>query len=176
MTALNWLKRQLLPLIMPVYENYLSPHKRTTLIFVVKKELSEYFSHPNVNFQMLTISRHVLHIKEIISWHQAFVVVLSKYPHYWVCSTNRVPWVWKSWAQNRLPEKWVVILKHIMNNNGMVVHLSRLWVPYFLPSLDFYYIISTHYEQDVCYILFSLWKSLDNILFRSTMKQMWVTI
>ena len=136
MTALNWLKRQLLPLIMPVYENYLSPHKRTTLIFVVKKELSEYFSHQNVNFQMLIISRHVLHMEEI-SWHQAFMVVLSKYPHYWVCFTNIFPLVWKDWAQNRLPEKWALILKHIDhcdNNFGMVGCLARLWVSYF-PSI-----------------------------------------
>ena len=41
-TVLNWLNKQLMPLMMPVYENCLSPLKWTTSIFVVEMELSEY--------------------------------------------------------------------------------------------------------------------------------------
>ena len=143
MTALSWLKIQLLPLMMLVWENCLSPHNRTTLIFVVKMELSECFTFKCQISSLLTMSRHVLHLEVTISWGQAFVVVLSKYPHYWVCFTNLFPWVWKDWALNRLPEKWASILKHIDNINGMVVCLARLWVLYF-PSTQYllYYLNS----------------------------------
>jgi hypothetical protein len=41
----------------------------------------------NVDFQMLTISRHLLYT-ENIPMDTVFMIVLSKFPHYWVCFTN----------------------------------------------------------------------------------------
>ena len=64
----------------------------------------KWVSHQNVNFKMLTISRHVLKLPTT-TFDEVFVVVLCKFPHYWVCFTNSLPWVWKDWAQNRLQEK-----------------------------------------------------------------------
>ena len=43
----------------------------------------------NVNFQMLTISRHVLNLhRNTVPMESVFMIVLSKFPHYWVCFTN----------------------------------------------------------------------------------------
>ena len=44
----------------------------------------EWVTHQNVNFQMLTIWRNVLHLQNSIPLDAVFVIVLSKFPHYWV--------------------------------------------------------------------------------------------
>ena len=89
MTVLNWLKRQLMRLIMPVYENCSSPLKRTTLIFAVKMEWSEY--HIKMLIFKCWKSQFSSHALQLLttSFDEVFVTVLSKFPHYWVCLTNR---------------------------------------------------------------------------------------
>ena len=42
----------------------------------------------NANFQMLTISRHVLHLSNT-RFDEVFVAILCKFPHYWVCFANK---------------------------------------------------------------------------------------
>ena len=77
--------------------NCSSPLKWTALIFVVKLVLSEY----HIKIMM---SRHVLGPQNI-TVAQVLLIVLSKFPHYWVCFTHRFSWLWKYWAQSRLSEK-----------------------------------------------------------------------
>ena len=60
MTVLNWLKKQLMPLTMLVYESCSSPLKWTTLIFVVKLQLSQYCH--------IKMSIYVDNLKTCLGW------------------------------------------------------------------------------------------------------------
>ena len=77
---------------------------------------------------MLTISRNVLHLKNA-SLDVVFVVVLSKFPHYWVllqiyfyeCGKFELKLI--GCQRSEFSFK----IKHrTKDNNGMVVHLARL--------------------------------------------------
>ena len=81
-------------LIISVCENYLSQPKWTTLVFVLKLDLSEY--HIKMSFfNILTMSRHILYLMEA-SWDVVFLIVMSKFPNYWVFFKNRFAcWILK---------------------------------------------------------------------------------
>ena len=111
---------------------------------------------------MLTISRNVLSLRNL-KLDQMFVVVLSKFPHYWVFLQIYSYQMWKFWAQNRLSEKWVFIsIKH--NSIVMIWLCICSGECHICPPSDLYYIIWTLIGQDVCHscCLFCWWKP-DNI-------------
>ena len=128
----------------------------------------------NVNFQMLTISRHILKVQcNAFPMEIVFLVVLTKFPHYWVCFTNgfhECGIELRTGCQKSRPRfhdsklRIIIVMVWLCIWPGCECHICHLSYILFKP----------YYEQDVCYTIFCLWKS-DKILLSSTMKLMSVT-
>ena len=155
-------------LIISVCENYLSQPKWTTLVFVLKLDSSEY--HIKMSFfNILTMSRHILYLMEA-SWDVVFLIVMSKFPNYWVFFKNRFAcWILKKGQIGRevgfFHLKYVTII--------MVVCVFKTGCECRFHSWCSAYCIKCSYKQDVCCTHFCL-IPIDKMLLSSTMKWMWV--
>ena len=98
---------------MPTYKNCSSQLKWTILVFVLNLHWSEH----SIKVQVMTLkfTRHALYLTGKISWAYLLVIILSKFPHYWVISLV-IKWHRCGNAElrlNRFPEKCISSIDNV---------------------------------------------------------------
>jgi len=71
-------------LMMKAYMTSLSQHRQIILISASKLHFSKGYLCSRYHFQALTMLRRVMDEIPLL-WLEAFLIILSKFPHFWVC-------------------------------------------------------------------------------------------